>query len=117
MTTKRIHKDDLLFGETYETVKESAWSKFIELKDEEGTIYKTTHGERTTIPAGQRLIFRSFAPYNLNTEQKLALFYWLEKRTTVCLVVSESLCWFDLEYIPWEIREDLFPKTKTEFEC
>lgn len=108
-----LHKDKLSFGEVYETYESGTWSKWIEEKDAEGVIHKSHHGEQVTVPEGQRLIFRSFVPYAKNKEQELALFYWLEGKITICLVVSEQLVWFNLEHIPWELRHITQPRVRT----
>lgn len=108
-----IHKDKLNFGEVYETLDNGTWSEYLEIKNEEGTIIKARHGEQVAVPKGQRLIFRSFAPYSKNADQQLALFFWLERKITICLVVSETLVWFNLEHIPWELRQTTLPKVET----
>lgn len=108
-----LHKDKLNFGEVYETLDNSTWSEYLEIKNEEGAIIKAHHGKQVAVPKGQRLIFRSFAPYAKNPNQQLALFFWLERKITICLVVSDKLNWFSVEHIPWEMRQITPPKVET----
>jgi hypothetical protein len=78
-----------------------------------GEIYETTVGytysnwddklKYILVPEKEKLMFRSFQPYEKDAE--LALFFWLERKTTVCLVCADEAPSISLKHIPWEERD------------
>jgi len=91
---KGVWYTDIKHGEVYEATKEWEYAVYQEK-------YKGKK-ELTVVPAGQRLIFRSLQAYK--KEKQLALFVWLEKRMTICLVCSGDAGLIYIKHVPWEER-------------
>ena len=76
---KKMNYNKLSYGEVYVSTKPHIYSN-----------YDDPTWSEISVPEKSSLLFRSFQEYGEESKDSLALFYWLEKRTTLCLVVSEE---------------------------
>lgn len=100
MKKNGIIPGDLKYGEAYRTTKQFTWSNFDKKM------------ARTLVPANELLLFRCFKPYKKGLE--LALFVWLEKKTTICLSVEEKRSVLFVKHMEWDKRHEKLDLTERE---
>ena len=74
-----IRYEELLYGEKYTTTEKHTYSN-----------YDDVAWPLVDVPKAATLLFRSFQEYGYKQRNKIALFYWLENKISVCLLVSEE---------------------------
>lgn len=85
----------LKYGEFYKTTKELVYSNFDD------------NYSQITVPAGEKILFRSFQPYGRHKDKELALFFWLKMKTSICLVVSDETPILYLDHLDWDRRDEI----------
>jgi hypothetical protein len=94
MDNENIRYTDLVYGEAYRTTAEYTWSDF------------DNNNAHMTVPENELLIFRSFKAYPKKKASNLALFVWVNRRTTICLVTSDETPLLSVEHLEWERRHN-----------
>lgn len=92
MNMSTMYYSDLQYGEIYTSTKDLTYS-----------IWKKGF-PRIEIKEGEKLMFRSFQPYEHDPKGCLSLFVVLETKETVCLYCSQTNATLYLKHLPWEER-------------